>query len=120
MRLCKDCKHFNYGCCGVEYVHPIAGEVTTISCYGARTSGLYCGADARNFEQSIAWVTPTDDDARNRPTVEVMNRNSDWAKYKLVAVMDTGTTRFRVTNNGQNIHAYEQCRMDEKLREDWK
>jgi hypothetical protein len=70
------------------------------------------------IEPEIEWVTPTDEDARHRPWVEVCDHQEQLElghgrKAKLLGVAHEG---FFVTKTGSS---WMFCRMDAKLREGW-
>ena len=51
MKLCKDCKNYDAGNCHKEFVNVVTGDTFSTTCGYARESELYCGADAKYFEE---------------------------------------------------------------------
>ena len=87
-----------------------------------------CGPFFYKIEEKIEWVTPTDEDARHRPTVYLQSVSGHWLDrpYTLLyVVLDEGEPMYGVgvseKDSGDTITTERRlCRMDAKLREDWK
>ena len=63
-------------------------------------------------EPEEEWVTPTDEDARHRPMVEV-SLLGDWLDARLLAVVERDNEPRYVVFDGDcdDIDIYSQCRM---------
>jgi len=65
-------------------------------------------------EPEEEWVTPTDEDARHRPMVQVRFLG-DWYDAKLLAVVCHGKNKFIVEEDrpdwGEVVRLYDICRM---------
>jgi predicted ATPase len=67
------------------------------------------------FDRHITkYITPTDEDAKRRPEVEVGSMDGSWYRAKLLAVIDD--SYFVVQMPGCGISTRRQCRMLKELR----
>ena len=81
-----------------------------------------CGADDVDkfwiLRKSQEWVTPTDEDAKGRPEVEVYDHEGDWDScgmtFKLLFIDVDG--RFWTKNQEGSVQDWRHCRMKKELR----
>ena len=83
-------------------------------------NGMGCtqsaGEDNKGWilRKSQEWVTPTDEDAKGRPEVEVRAEQSNWFEATLVLV-DRGGAFHTVDREGYS-RVFLECRMKKELR----
>ena len=62
-------------------------------------------------EPEEEWVTPTDEDARHRPMVQVRYCDGDWQEARLLAVTVDAFPFLVIKANEQTRDSYYFCRM---------
>jgi hypothetical protein len=70
---------------------------------------IYIRQDYTNLLEP-EYITPTDEDAKSRPEVEILPASQVWRPATLLACID-GTFVVRRTGSGGMIRAYDKCRM---------
>jgi hypothetical protein len=62
-------------------------------------------------EPEEEWVTPTDEDAKHRPMVQVRYGDGDWQEARLLAVTVHDSPFLVIKANDQTRDSYYFCRM---------